>query len=706
MNAERSAVAERLEDAMVKHRAGQLAAAAAGYERVLALEPTNFDALHFLGVIALQSGNAQQAIDLLLRALDVQANAHPAVQQLGVAYIAVGRNTDAATQFARAAALAPDYAPTHESLARLLYDEGRLEEAANEFGIVTRLLPNSATGHTNLGTALGQLGRYGDALACYEKALAIEPQHLDALLNSAQALVKLGRLVEAIDRFRTLLAQQPASPNVCYQAGFLFYSQGLRTEAQAAFAQALNLDPQHLEARWASAIAELPLAYGPSEVPAQFRQRFAQSIAYLDDWFDEQRTPLGHRVVGNQQPFYLAFHELSNVALLTRYGDLCARLMQAWRPGKPFHSRRSPSNAPIRLAIASGFFYDQSVWTALIRGWCAHLDRRRVEIHLLNTGDVADAQTAVARSQATGMRSGPADLAQWVDAIERLEPDVLLYPEIGMDTMCAKLASLRLAPVQVASWGHPETTGLPTIDYFLSAESFEPPGGEANYREQLITLPNLGCYYDPLAPPEDRPRWDTMGIEADIPRLICAGTPYKYFPEHDHVFVDIARSLGRCLFLFFIDMAPRLSRQIEERLALAFAGGGLAASDHVRFLPRQTRQAFFGMMRDCDVYLDTIGFSGFNSAMQAVECGLPIVTLEGQFMRGRFAAGVLKRIGMEELVVHDSAAYVDTAVRLCKEPRYRRDTVQRIATQKNVLFRDLAPVRALEAVLRSIATTR
>ncbi len=690
---------------MTKHRAGQFAAAIAGYERVLALDPANFDALYFLGVIALQSGNAQQAIDLFLRALGLQPDAHPAFQQLGMAYRAVGRNADAAIQFAHAIAIAPDYALARESLARLHYDEGRLEEAANEFGIVARLLPDSASGQINLGTALGRLGRYDDALACYGNALANDPKHADALLNSAQVLVKLGRAAEAVDRFRMLLAQHPKSTNAYYQAGCLFYSQGLRTEAQAAFAQALKLDPQHPEARWASTMAKLPLAYGPDEVPAQFRGLFAESIVRLDDWFDEQRTPLGHRAVGNQQPFYLAFHDLNNVALLTRYGDLCARLMRAWHPDGPNRSRRSASG-PIRLAIVSGFFYDQSVWTALVRGWCAHLDRRRIEVHLLYTGEVSDAQTALARSQATSMQSGLDGLAQWVQAIERLEPDVVLYPEIGMDTMCAKLASLRLAPVQVAAWGHPETTGLPTIDYFLSAESFEPPDGEANYREQLTTLPNLGCYYDPLAPPEDVPQWDSLGIEPDIPRLICAGTPYKYFPEHDHIFVEIARHLGRCLFLFFIDMAPRLSQQIEERLERTFGRSGLVASNYVRFLPRQTRPAFFGIMRNCDVYLDTIGFSGFNSAMQAVECGLPIVTQEGQFMRGRLAAGVLKRIGMDALVAHDSAAYVNTAIQLCKDPRYRRDTVERIATQKNVLFRDVAPVRALEIFLRNAVTNQ
>ncbi len=139
-----------------------------------------------------------------------------------------------------------------------------------------------------------------------------------------------------------------------------------------------------------------------------------------------------------------------------------------------------------------------------MRGWCTHLDRDRIELHLIHTGIVTDAETALARAQAASFCTSLSGLTEWVDAIEAREFDVLLYPEIGMDATCTKLASLRLAPVQIAAWGHPETTGLPTIDYFLSAELFEPEGSARYYRERLVKLPNLGCYCEPLTPVSGR----------------------------------------------------------------------------------------------------------------------------------------------------------------------------------------------------------
>jgi protein O-GlcNAc transferase len=684
---------------MALHRAGRLEDAAGGYEGVLELDPDNFDALHFLGVVALQTGDAQRAIEWLLRARNVEPNAFPAIHQLGVAYLAVGRLDDAAREFAQAAELAPNYTPTHESLANLRHRQGRLHDAATEFTIVARLQPDSAAAQNNLGTVLGQLGQYDEALACFERSLAIDPQNTIALSNSAAVLVKLGRPSEAILPFRLLIAQSPTDANACYTAGFLFYEQGLRVEAQDAFAMALARDPQYVEARWAHAIAELPLAYGPDEDPAAYRERFADAVNRLDQWFDASRAPAGHRAVGNQQPFYLAFHEVDNRPLLSRFGDLCARLMQLEYPDAVRPSRRAGPAAHVRVAIASAYFHDQSVWTALVRGWCAHLDPRRVEVHLLHTGTVDDAQTAIARAQAASFQMGLGGVSQWVDALRKLDPDVLLYPEIGMDTMCTKLASLRLAPVQAVSWGHPETTGLPSIDYFLSAELFEPPGGAGHYRERLIALPNLGCYYEPLAPEDTNSRWDALEIDEDSPRLICAGSPYKYFPAHDLVLVEIARRLGRCQFLFFDDRAPHLSRQVEARLMRAFGRHGLDAARFVRFLPRQARPDFFALMRRSDVYLDTIGFSGFNTAIQAVECGLPVVTWEGRFMRGRLGAGVMRRLGLDELVVHDAKTYVDMAARLCSDPDYRRDVGRRMASHSPILYRDPVPVRALEDFL-------
>ena len=109
-------------------------------------------------------------------------------------------------------------------------------------------------------------------------------------------------------------------------------------------------------------------------------------------------------------------------------------------------------------------------------------------------------------------------------------------------------------------------------------------------------------------------------------------------------------------------------------------------------------------MQRADVLLDTLGFSGFNTAMQAVQCGLPIVTRWGRFMRGRLAAGVLARMGLDDMVARTEEQYVDLAVRLCQDRAYRNEFRNRMLEARHVLFDDIAPVRALEELLMARLT--
>jgi predicted O-linked N-acetylglucosamine transferase (SPINDLY family) len=334
-----------------------------------------------------------------------------------------------------------------------------------------------------------------------------------------------------------------------------------------------------------------------------------------------------------------------------------------------------------------------------MRGWFEQLDPQRVELLAFNIGSVEDAQTGYARSRAARFVQDAGGLQQWAEAIAAAAPDVLLYPEIGMDPMTVKLASLRLAPLQAASWGHPETTALPTIDCFLSAQALETEGAQAHYSEKLIALPNLGCSVNPSRVSTETVDLARLGLDANVPLLVCPGAPFKYAPEHDALLPAIAQQLGACQFVFFTHWARALSEKLRLRLAAAFARAGLDPGRHLRFLPWLSPPDFQALMRRADVCLDTIGFSGFNTALQALECALPIVTREGRFLRGRLASGTLRHIGLHELVASDERAYVATAVELVRNPSLRQALRQRIESQRHLLYADPAPIRALEAYL-------
>jgi protein O-GlcNAc transferase len=584
-----------------------------------------------------------------------------------------GRFDEAAACYRAALALEPDFPAAHVSLGNLLNDQGRPKEALACFQSAIAVRPDYPDAHANLGNAFQYLGEMDKAMACYRKAVALDPSYLEAHHNLGNALESECRTEEALDCFR----------------------------------KALALNPEFAEARWALTLSQIPAVYANAGEPALRRAAFSRELDELDRWFDSERSKGGARVVGIQQPFLLAYQEENNRELLGRYGKLCARLMQDWAAREAIPAAPKPergSGRALRVGVATQYFWDHSIWTAIVRGWFEQLDRRRFALYAFHLGERDDEQTSFARASAAHFEQGARGLRLWVEAIQSQRLDVLVYPNIGNDPLALKLACLRLAPVQITTWGHPETTGLPTLDYYLSAEDMEPAGAEENYTEKLVKLPHLGCFYRPLTVAAFEPDLKSLGLDSRGPLLLCPGTEFKYAPSHDRVFPEIARRLGRCRFLFFTDPSRRaLSRKLEQRLRAAFAQAGMSADDFVVFLPWLPRPVFFGLMRRVDAFLDTIGFSGFNNAMQAVEVGLPIVTREGRFLRGRLASGILKRMQLSELVASSEEEYVAIAVRLAQDAEYGAGVRSRIAAQRHVLFEDPAPIRALEEFLLSAA---
>lgn len=715
-----------LQMAVAHHQAGRLEDAEQIYRQILIAEPNNTDALHLLGLARHQAGNSESAAELIEKAHRLAPPQAFSLNSLGMAYLDLKRPEEAKKCFNRALKLQPDYAEAHNNLGAAFKALGELEQAARCYRRAVAIKPEYVDGHYNLGNVLAEMGRLDEAEQSYRHALAIKPDYAEAhnnlgtLLESmgrgeeaersyrgalafnsrlAEAHSNLGTLLKSFGRhgeaeqcFRRATALSPETPEFLFYLGQLLFDLGKVEEAEQCYRQTLALNSDFAGARWALTVSGLPrlCSADGSALP---------EIRKLSDWFESNRAADASEAVGILQPFYLAYLETDNRDVLSEYGVLCVRLMQRWRDVQRLKPIERVPADHIRVGIVSAQIRDHSVWNAIVKGWLRHLDRARFEPFVVSLGPKPDQETLLAKSLVSDFAQGGSRLRPNVDAILGWHPDVLIYPEIGMDAMTLKLASLRLAPVQIATWGHPETTGLPTIDYYLSAEDLEPDGAQENYTEKLVTLPHLGCCYSPLAVTAVDADLAALGIESNVPILLCPGTPFKYAPEHDQVFTEIARRLGPSQFVFFTLFPQYLSEVLRGRLRDAFSRAGMEFERYVVFIPKQPPPAFYGLMRRADVFLDTIGFSGFNTAMQAVECGLPIVTREGRFLRGRLASGILKRIGLQELVAASEENYVELAVKLARDASYRQDVRTRMEASRSVLYEDLAPIRALEDFL-------
>ena len=670
------------------------------YQRALSLNPGYAEAHNNLGIALSGRGKPEQAAAAYRQALTLRPDYLEAVHNLGAALAEMGQLDAAIASYEKALAIKPDYADAHNSLAVALCQQGKSEQALASFRQAISLRPDYAEAYSNLGNALKEQGDLNAASECFRRALALRPDYAEPHNNLGNVFKIQGMLDEAIACYQQALSIKGDFVEAHCNLGNAFCDQGKQDQALACYRKALSLKPDYAQARWALTMAQIPLSgTSPGSVIAS-REQFIRELAELNVWFETHQAH-GYKAVGSTQPFYLAYQEENNRPLLAAYGDLCCRAMRHWYLAQAFTSpsRAGDECGRIRIGIVSSHIRDHPVWHAIVKGWFRHLDQQRFSLHVFHLGSVQDAETEWAKSRSAYFEQGGRSLRHWVEAILGQTPDVLIYPEIGMDEMTVKLASLRLAPVQLSTWGHPETTGLPSIDYYLSADGLEPPEARDHYRESLLSLPHLGCCYQgsPLA--QETAELAVPELDPDAPLIICPGSPFKYTPRHDWLLPAIAGKLGQCKFVFFTFTVRELSELLQQRLRQAFADAGLPYDQYVLCLPWQARPAFYGLMKRADVFLDTIGFSGFNTAMQAVECGLPIVTHEGRFLRGRLASGILKRIGLSELVVASEADYVDLAVRLVRDKQYHSSVTERIKENRHVLFDDIEPVRALECFL-------
>ena len=684
---------------------GELGRAERLLESALACKPEFPEARVVLSNVYDLQGKPAAAAGALEVALEQRPDMAGAWHNYALVLRKLNRLADAVTAYQKALALAPDYVDSHTGLAKAFEAQGKRADAIACYRKAASLAPGASEIQSDLGDALKALGRLDEAIACYQQALRLRPDFLDVHYNLGIAYRDQARHQEAIACFERAIEIKPDLAEAYYCLGQVLDDEDRHDESLACFQKAVSINPEFGLARWAFAMSQLPAVYGDEAEQQRARTAFSTELDHLDRWFDATRAPEAFDVVGAHQPFGLAYQEANNRELLQRYGRLCARLMAGWIDRQNLPAAASPrASGIIRVGIVSQHIRNHSVWNAIVKGWFQQLDRGRFSLHVFYLGVEQDAETRFAKSRASSFEEGRQGLRQWVDAIRGEQPHVLIYPEIGMDPMAARLARLRLAPVQAAAWGHPETTGLPTMDYYLSAEDFEPADARVNYSEQLVALPHLGCFYQPSPIAVADVDLAGLGIDTDSPLLICPGMPFKYAPQYDRVITEIARRLGRCRFIFFRSPLNSTWDRLRRRLGGAFGRAGLRIEDFVIFIPWLDRPRFHGLLKRSDVYLDTIGFSGFNTAMQAVECGLPIVTREGRFMRGRLASGILRRLELPELIAPSVDEYIARAIGIVQDREYREHIRNRVEASRHVLVSDLAPIRAMEDFLANAAT--
>lgn len=654
------------------YRSGNFEIVIGSAENLIKIYGESFIIWNIMGAARGKIGDIEGSIFCYMSAIRLNSEFFEAHNNLGAARKSQGRLNEAIDSYRRALAIKPDFSAAHYNMGTALIAQGKFNEAILSFRRALEIKPDYADAHNNLGAALKELRRPDEALGSYNEAVRLNPSYAVAFRNRGNALLEMSR----------------------------------RREALESYDEAIRLDPERPLFRLSRALGILPTTPIDEVEALHAVHEIDQLIEKFEKWLDEKqsRSDELRAHIGSVQPFYIAYRSGNHINILSKYGNIITK--SANKKMKNYSIELTSENRKIKILILSGYFHRHSVWDIIIKGILLHIDRSKFEIHLFHIGKTEDQETRWARSRADSWCDARqiSGAEAWIAAIQEAKPDIIFYPEIGMDPTTVFLAAHRLAPLQVVGWGHPITTGLETMDCFVSGELIEGADASSHYRETLIQLPGTGCCTIPIEVDANKLKSVDKHVHGlSPPYFVLPHGAFKFDPVDDDIFPQIAARLGQCSFLFVEFQGQNAQmRCLIERIGRAFRDRGLDPSRFIRAIPYLERAEFFSLLDSCDVYLDCPGFSGYTTAWQAVHRGLPIVTLEGEFMRQRLAAGLLRQIGQADTIASTTPEYVDIAVRLGLEAsdaaRFakRREALQRAAPAAD---HRIEVVRAFEANL-------
>lgn len=559
--------------------------------------------------------------------------------------------------------------------ARRAAQEERLSElGADQLSI--RQNPQNATAYIRLASRYEALGQYATALSVLKEGVERCPPDKDFYRVYIRSLQRANRMEEAIGAADQCLLALPDAVDIRLKKRLI-----------------------------------LPALYKTQEEVDECRRRYQTELAAFcrETTLD---TPAGRasalEAVSHWTNFHLGYQGRNDRALQEQYGRLLTRIMAANYPqwAVPVAMPPVPPDGKLRVGYVSSCFCSDSVMNSHL-GWIQEHDKSKVDIYTYHTGRKVDSKTGEVKQSSTRFLHVPGNLEGACEAIVRDRLHILVFLDIGMSPVMGLMGALRLAPVECVTWGYPVTSGLETIDYYLSGSLMEPDQAEGHYSEQLVCLPGIGiCYRKPLIPRalllETR---RDFGLRDDaVLYLSCQSMP-KYLPEHDGVFAEIAGRVPNAQFAF---LAPNelVAGDFHKRLDRAFSAVGLSAAKHCVMLPQMRQWEYWNLNLVCNVFLDTMTWSGCNTAMEAIACDLPVVTMPGEFMRGRHSCAILSQLGVTGTIAHDRASYVDLAVRLGVDVEWRKSIVSRMRERFPDLYGDRRPVRALEAFYDRVVKDR
>jgi predicted O-linked N-acetylglucosamine transferase (SPINDLY family) len=651
------------------------------------------DAVH-----AHQRGDAKTARAGYARVLDVQPDSVPALYLAGMLARSDDDDRSAAQSFRAALRHAPSFIDARIALSRLEMAGGNGVEAASLAREGLASMPESAVLWRALGEAELMRGDSTSAVAAFAEALQRDPTDGETHYNHGVALQKMRNVTEAARAYQRALAFKSDLVAADFNLGVIFDQQRNTNAAIAAFSNVLSRVPDHAGAY--KALAETLLAAGlidqwfanfgrferncPDHIAlaalalevCAYRADFQRLAYYLDGLRDERFTaaePLDVLDALQQILYLLHFFDV-DAELMGRLGrthDALSRRL--YGEPRPRPSKRIPGR--IRIGYLSADFRDH-VMGKMMWDVIRHHDRDRFDVRGYSTSESRDDWTARYDALFEPLESMAA--LRDSDAAERIAADDLdILVDLSTHTKGARPGILARKParVQITHVATAGTLAMSAIDFKLTDRYADVADDSTSQIESTLVMEGCVYPYRHIEPAEDgicsRER---LGVEAGTAIIGAFCTPLKLSQRCLMLWRDVLTRIPSAMLAF----SPiRSSLQPVYKNICAVAG---IDPQRIVFVPQGRNDAENqARYRLIDFVLDPLPYGGVNGTLEALDMGVPVVTLVGHRHAERTSYSILCNLGVTQTIATSGTEYVDIAVRLATEPRFMQSTRAAIA---------------------------
>ena len=508
----------------------------------------------------------------------------------------------------------------------------------------------------------------------FEKLLKDYPDNLSVLRNISHAYAFSGAYQKAEESIKKILKIKPDEPFVYQFLASVLKSQDKITEMIKIVNE--GLEKNLINKKWELQKKLLsPLIAGDKKEIDDYRKKIEKGLEEIIN--SDIKLDYDNDQVISPPLFELTYTDKDNLELNKK---MVKAFKKIYQPLNHKISINQKLKDKIKIGFISEFFTDHTIGK-LFKNLIFSLNLKFFDVVIYHSNKTKKGKILeeFQNENKKGFKNEilPDKLIDKIKVIEKENFDVLFYPDIGMSIEFYFLSLIRLAKYQIMSWGHPETTGSESIDFFLCSKNLISKNSEKFYSEKFLIIDKLPMIYN-------KPIIENKLDDKDISKnniYSCPQTLFKFHPDFDDYLFDILKKDKKGILYLIKDTHKVYYVKLLER----FKKNKNFDSDRVIFLDPLNLNQFIDHLGTSSVLLDPIYFGSGNSFHESMFYGTQTVTCPTKYIKSRIVRAAYIQMEVKDPpIVKDKDDYVSKAIEIANDKNIlsRKKYYQQAANEK------------------------